>query len=64
MRGKGLGPELVIRSHELVSISSTFYQQLLHAQIPKAQKKTVNLLVFWALLGSVQTKAAHRMQMK
>jgi len=47
-----------------MSISSTFYEQLLHAQIPKAQKKTDNLTVFFALSGSVCVKAAHRMLIK
>jgi len=33
-------------------------------QIPKAQKKTDNLTVFFALSGSVCVKAAHRMLIK
>ncbi len=44
-----------------VSISSTFYEQLLCMQIPKAQKKTGN---FFALWGSLLLKAAHRTLMK
>jgi len=40
---------------EEVSILSTSYEQLLIAQIPKAQK-TDNLTVFFALSGSVCTK--------
>jgi len=47
-----------------VSKSSTFYEQLLCAQILKAQIKTVKLLVFLVLLGYAQVKAAHRMLMK
>jgi len=47
-----------------VSISSTFYAKLLHAQIPKEQKKTVKLSVFFVLLGSARAKAARRMLMK
>jgi len=47
-----------------VSISSTFDEQFLLVQIPKAQKKTDNLTVFFALLGFACTKAAHRMLMK
>ncbi len=35
-----------------------------HVQIPKVQKKTDNLAVFFALLGSVHVKSAHRMMMK
>jgi len=46
------------------SLSSTFYEQLLHMQILKAQKKNDNLTVFFALSGSVCVKAAHRMLMK
>jgi hypothetical protein len=44
-----------------VSISSTFYEQLLHVQTPKAQKKTVKLKVLFALLGSALIKAARQM---
>jgi hypothetical protein len=46
-----------------VSNSSTLYEQLLVAQIPKAQK-TVKFSVFFELLGSVQAKAAHITLMK
>jgi len=35
-----------------VSISSTFYEQLLRAHIPKAEKKTDSLTAFFTLLGS------------
>jgi len=48
----------------LVSISSTIYKQLLCMQISKAQKKTVKLSFFFALLRSVRVKAAARMLMK
>ncbi len=37
-----------------------FYEQFLHAQIPKAPKKTENLTVFLVLFGSARLKAAHR----
>jgi len=46
------------------SISATIYKQLLPKQILKAQKKTVKLSVFLALLGSALVKAACRMLMK
>jgi hypothetical protein len=52
-----------IKRDEQVSISSTFYEQLLRAEIPKAKKKTENLAVFFALSGSVRVKAACRMLM-
>jgi len=43
------------------SISSTFYEKILPLQIQKAQKKTVNLLVFFCALGiSTQKKVACR----
>jgi hypothetical protein len=47
-----------------VSVSSTFYKQLLCVQIPKAQKDTDDLIVFFALLGSVRVKAAHKLLVK
>ena len=46
------------------SISPTFYQQLLHTQIPKARKKDSQLKQFFALLGSAGVKAAHKMLVK
>jgi len=49
---------------KLVSISSMFCKQLLHAQIPKVQKKTFNLTVFFALSRSARIRAARRMLMK
>jgi len=45
-------------------ISSTFYEQLLGVQIPKVQKKTVKLSVFFVLVGSAHVKAAHGTLMK
>jgi len=44
-------------TRDQVSISSTFYEQLLRAQIPRAQK-TDDLTVFFALLRYVRIKAA------
>jgi hypothetical protein len=41
-----------------------FYEQLLRGKIPKPQKKSVKLSVFFELLGSVHVKAAHKMLMK
>jgi len=49
---------------ELGSISPTFYSKLLLAHIPKAQKRTDSLTVFFALLGSSYIKAARRTLMK
>jgi len=43
-----------------VSISTTFYKQLLHNQIPKAQKDINDLTVFFTLLGYECVKAAHK----
>jgi len=51
-------------SNHLGSISPMFYEQLLRTQIPKVQKKTDNLPVFFALSGSVWVKAAFRTSMK
>jgi len=48
----------------LGSISQTFYAKLLLAQIPEAQKKTDDMIVFFALLGSAYVKAASKMLMK
>jgi len=53
-----------ITSAALGSISPSFYKQLLHAQIPKVQKKIDNLTVFFVLSGSASVKAAHRALMK
>jgi len=48
---------------DLGSISSTFYEQLLGLQIPKAQKRQSSCQ-FFAHLGSAHTKAARRKLMK
>jgi len=45
------------------SISSTFYEQLFHAKIPKVQKDW-QLDCLFALLGSERKKTDHRMLMK
>jgi len=45
------------------SFSSTFYDQLLHAQIPKAQKDSQVISLF-ALSGSGRLKATRRTLMK
>jgi hypothetical protein len=42
------------------SNSPLFYKQFLCKKIPKVQKDTDNLTVFFALLGSVRVKAAHK----
>ena len=47
-----------------MSISSTFYEQLLRPQILKVHKKTVKSSSFFALSGSVWVKGAHRTLMK
>jgi len=47
-----------------VSISSTIYAQLIHAQIPKAKKKTVKSSIFFVHLGSAPIKAALKMLVK
>jgi hypothetical protein len=47
----------------LVTLSSTFYEQLLQAQIAKAQKRLDDLTVCFALLGSAHAKVAPRMLM-
>jgi len=47
-----------------VTISSTFHKQLLCVRIPKAQKNTGNLSVFFTLLGSACVKAACKMLVK
>jgi len=57
-------PFLIVLSMIRASISSTFHEQHLSAQIPKAQKKTVKLSVFFTLLGSAPENAALRTLMK
>jgi len=46
------------------SISPTFYEQLLRVQIPKTQKDTDDLTVFFSLLGSALVRTAHKMLVK
>ncbi len=46
--------------YDLGSISPMFYDQLLRPKIPKAQKDTDDLTVFFALLGSACVKAVRR----
>jgi len=48
----------------LGSISQTVYANLLHAQIPKEQKRLYGLTVFFALLGSSSIKAFLKMLVK
>jgi len=45
-------------------ISLSFYVQLLLTHIPKAQKNTVKLSLFFTFLGSACVKAAHKMLVK
>jgi len=52
------------RNGHQVSISSMLCEELLHTQIPKAQKKTVKLSVFFVLSGSGRAKADSGMWMK
>ena len=47
-----------------VLILPTFYNQLLHTQIPKAQKIQSSCLYLFAFLGSVFVKAACKMLVK
>jgi hypothetical protein len=54
----------VVAVPHMGSILPTFYEQLLRTQIPKVQKNTVKLSVFFALLGSACVKAAHKMLVK
>jgi len=42
-------------------ISPTFYEQLLHAQVPKAQKIQSSHQSFFALFGSVRVKSVRKM---
>jgi len=47
-----------------VSISRTFYIQLLRSQIKKEWKYSQVVSLFFALLGSAHAKAGHRMLVK
>jgi len=42
------------------SMSATLYEQFLLEKIPKEQKDTDDLTVFFLLLESLQVKAAHK----
>jgi len=47
------------------SISPTFYDQLLHVQIPKGQKDSqVISVILGTLVGSARVKTAHKMLVK
>jgi len=52
-----LSPFLLLKVVLIGSISSTFYKQLLHAQIPNTQKRLMTLLSFLHFQGSVRVKA-------
>jgi len=49
---------------QLVSISETFYEQLLLTLVPKVQKGTDDLIVYFTHLVAVHVKVAHKMLMK
>ncbi len=57
-------PRSSVLACKQVFISPTFYVQLLHVQILKAQKDTAMLSVFFVLLGSTHVKAALKMLVK
>jgi len=48
---------VTVRQRDIGWISSIFYVQHLRAQIPKVQKDTEDLTVFFALLGSAHVIA-------
>jgi len=52
------------RRYDQGSISPTFSEQLLGAQISKAQKDTDGLTIFFVLLGSAHVKASQKMLKK
>ena len=61
------GPELRANVDEINSrgqFHQHVYTQLLHAQMPKTQKKLHHLTVFFALMGSARIKSARQMLMK
>jgi len=64
IQSDGIQLYLIAPLPHLLSISSMFYEQLLHAQIMQGQKKTDNLTVFFMLLGSARIKAASRTLIK
>ncbi len=45
-------------------MSTTFYEKLLREQIPKAQKKTDTLTLYFVPLGSARVKASRKMLVK
>jgi len=55
---------LVVWTQYQVSISQSFYEQLMRAKIPKAQKKQSSHQCLFSLLGSSQEKAVHKKLMK
>jgi len=57
---KRVCPLALASPQSLGSISPTFYELLLCVQIPKAQKIQSSHQLFFAHLGSVQVKAAHK----
>ncbi len=59
---KSLKLPLALTEDQEVSISSTFYKQLLRLQIPKVQKDSQVISLY--LSGSLYTKAAYRMLKK
>ncbi len=58
--GKMFFKIFLFQDSDLVSISSTFYQQLLCTQIPKVQKDTNNLIEVLHFWGSSHVKAARK----
>jgi len=48
----------------LGSISPMLYEQFLSPQIPKAQKNTIKLSVFFMRFGSLHIKAVYKMLVK
>jgi len=56
--------EQAVADNVLWSILPTFYSKLLRKQIPKAQKNTDNLTVFFVLLGYSFIKAERKTLMK
>jgi len=55
--------KLVEEGKEQVSISPILYEELLHVQIPKAQKNSRAISLF-ALLDSASVKALRKMSLK
>ena len=57
-------PLRLARRYGQVSISLTFYVKLFQAKIPKAQKDTVDVTVFFVLMESTSVKAECKILMK